>query len=507
MRIIRIVCRKSQLSLLQAEIVKQKIEIAQPGAKIEIIGRDSRGDKELSVPLTTLEGTDFFTEEIFETLQNGEADIAVHSLKDMSAPHFFSHDAFAVVDRDDARDVAIFNHDIADKIRLGKTIIIGTCSPRREEMAIGFLKKALPQLNGDITIQTRSIRGNVESRLQQLNNGDFDATILATAGLNRLLRSEIAALVHDLLKEKRFMFLPLVECVPAPCQGAIVAEANPQDREMVILLQKINDEALFEEVYNEKREAFKYGTGSLQHFGVTTFKTGQGNILYAAGKNAEGQTFSRWSGLPNLDIDGKRLLSTTDYMGSFFNYEYLDPCVVIDKPVVYVANYKAVQQPEVLEIIRAKRVWTAGTKTWFELAKQGVWVEGSADATGLESLKQVFSQPIINISTADVHILTHDLGARHWVKKRWRTTPTYSIQKKNNPALEKKLSQAEVIFWTSIHQYLQYKDILKNDVIHLSASGETASLLQQQGIEPVVFPNIKAFEQWRKPAVQLLHVA
>ena len=97
---------------------------------------------------------------------------------------------FAVVDRDDTRDVAIFNNDIEEKIKRGETIIIGTCSPRREEMATVFLQKALPQLSTEIKIETKAIRGNVETRLRKLNSGEYDATILATAGLNRLLRSE-----------------------------------------------------------------------------------------------------------------------------------------------------------------------------------------------------------------------------------------------------------------------------------------------------------------------------
>ena len=109
MKTVRLICRHSRLSLLQAEIVKRQIESAVPGTMVEIIGRSSRGDRELSVPLSALDGTDFFTEEIFEALQKGEADIAVHSLKDMSAVHFFSHDAFAVIEREDVREVVIFN--------------------------------------------------------------------------------------------------------------------------------------------------------------------------------------------------------------------------------------------------------------------------------------------------------------------------------------------------------------------------------------------------------------
>src|SRR6185503_17933345 len=141
-----------------------------------------------------------------------------------------------VVERDDVRDVAIFNSQVQEKIKNGETVIIGTCSPRREQMAIGFLQKALPQL-GKFSIETKSIRGNVDTRLRKLDSGEYDGIILATAGLNRLLKSEKDAIsIKELLKNKRLMLLPLIECVSAPCQGAIVAEANPNNMKAVNIL-------------------------------------------------------------------------------------------------------------------------------------------------------------------------------------------------------------------------------------------------------------------------------
>ena len=117
METIRLIGRSSRLSLLQIDIVKQKIQSAFPQLKVEVITRSSRGDSLQEIPLHTVEGSDFFTQDIFDALTNGEADIAVHSLKDMSSEHFFGSNAFAVVDRDDTRDVAIFNSDIEEKIR------------------------------------------------------------------------------------------------------------------------------------------------------------------------------------------------------------------------------------------------------------------------------------------------------------------------------------------------------------------------------------------------------
>src|SRR5690348_5412380 len=104
MNVIRLIGRSSQLSRVQMDKVKQKINAALPFVDIQIITRDSKGDQLQDIPLQTVEGNDFFTQDIFDSLKKGEADIAVHSLKDMSTAHFFGGNAFAVVDRDDVRD-------------------------------------------------------------------------------------------------------------------------------------------------------------------------------------------------------------------------------------------------------------------------------------------------------------------------------------------------------------------------------------------------------------------
>jgi len=371
METIKLIGRSSRLSLLQIDIVKRKIQSAFPDMKVEVIARTSKGDALQNIPLHTVEGSDFFTQDIYDALAIGEADIAVHSLKDMSSEHFFGANKFVVVERDDTRDVAIFNRDIEEKIKRGETILIGTCSPRREEMAIVFLKKALPQLYNEIRIETKDIRGNVETRLRKLNGGEYDATILATAGLNRLLRSkEDADLIKELLADKKLMLLPLIECVPAPCQGAIVAEAHHLNTKAVEVLQKINDEELFADCFVEKKEAIKYGAGCIQKFGVATLRTKNDKYLYAAGKDSEGTEFVKWDPLPGIKIEGT-LFSSTDLMKGFFDYEWSDKEVKIANPVVFIANYKVIQGQSELKNLSKKTIIASGTKTWLELSKRG----------------------------------------------------------------------------------------------------------------------------------------
>jgi hydroxymethylbilane synthase len=511
METIRLIGRGSKLSLLQLSTVKHKIAAAYPDLKVEIVVRESRGDILQNIPLQTVEGSDFFTRDFLDALEQNEADIAVHSLKDMSSEHFFGTNKFAVVDRDDVRDITIFNKDIETKIKRGDKIIIGTCSPRREEMAIGFLQKALPQWNSNFKVETKIIRGNVDTRLRKLDAGEYDGIILATAGLNRLLSDTIPSAaaspdggsVKELLKDKKLMLLPLIECVPAPCQGAIVAEANPANKKAVEILNTINDSKLFKACTEEKQTATQYGAGCLQRFGVTTICYGNNEIVYAAGKDSNDNTFSKWTGLPELNITNKNFFSTTDFMGSFFQYQYNSKPTTINEAVVYVANYRAAEKDEVIKQLQTKQVWAAGTKTWFELAKKGIWIEGSADAFGLEFLLTPWQMPLFSIATEEVAIVTNNSSAATWKEKGWKTYGTYETQEKQSPGIEEQIKQADIIFWTSFRQYAQYKNVIKKNVQHICPYGETAGQFKAAGINPVIFPNIKAFQQWRQTSIPL----
>ena len=506
MQTIKLIGRNSRLSLLQIDIVKQKIRAAFPDLDVEVIERSSKGDDLQNIPLHTVEGSDFFTQDIFDALTIGEADIAVHSLKDMSSEHFFGQNHFAIVDRDDTRDVAIFNNYIEEKIRRGETIVIGTCSPRREEMATVFLKKALPQLNNEIKIETRAIRGNVETRLRKLDNGEYDATILATAGLNRLLRSENdAVLIKQLLANKKLMLLPLIECVPAPCQGAIVAEAHYSNGKAIEVLNAINYKELLSDCYNEKKEAIKYGAGCIQKFGITTLHTKNGKYLYAAGKDSEGTEFVKWQPLPGLTISGK-LFSSTDVMKSFFDYEWSTQNPELNNPVVFVANYKAIQGNEI-KSLTGKTILASGSKTWFELSRKGYWVMASADALGFEFLLSSLSMPLLDIKISDIGILTHETAAERWRLKGYNAVSNYKLIAKNDNVIQELIQDTDAIFWTSFSQYEFYSKYAKKEVKHLCAGGETAELLKQAGIDPVIFPTINAFEQWRKYSTRSHSVA
>ena len=461
MKKIRLTGRSSRLSLLQIERVKDRILSIFPELEVEVLTRESRGDLLQDIPLHTVEGTDFFTADLYKGLSAGEADIAVHSLKDMSAEHFFGENIFAVVDRDDTRDVAIFNTNVTEKIAAGETLVVGTCSPRREEMAVDFLSKALPSLKGAVSIEVKPIRGNVETRLRKLDAGEYDGTILATAGLNRLLSDGGNRIImNKLLEGKKIMILPLIECVPAPCQGAIVAECLPDNKEAIEILRAINKSELMADCIREKEAASAYGSGCIQKFGVTSLNLGNHKFGYAAGRDQQEQIINHWTGLPEIDIKSNSIFSSTDHMADFFSYDHTSNNLRIYTPIVFIANYKAIQNNEAVKLIKEKRVWASGTKTWYELARKGIWVEGCADALGLESLLPVFKMPLLNILQTDVTVITHSAAALHWTRKGWNAAGAYRLIAQQNEDLKNAIEQAGFIFWTSYGQYEMYSSVV-----------------------------------------------
>ena len=171
MNIIKIGTRKSLLALKQAELVKNALE--KIGVFSEIIKIESSGDKIQNKPLWEIGGKGLFCKELDKALINKECDIAVHSAKDMETELAVGTEIFATLPRQDVSDVFISKYTIEN---IPSGAVIGTCSLRR--------KSQILNIRDDLVI--KSIRGNVETRLKKIEQGEFDATFLAMAGLNRL---------------------------------------------------------------------------------------------------------------------------------------------------------------------------------------------------------------------------------------------------------------------------------------------------------------------------------
>ncbi len=519
-RTFTIVCRSSPLAVIQAERARSLIQSYFPDVTIQTLTKDSAGDKNRQTPLYALEGRDFFTKDIDDYLLSGEADFAVHSLKDLSLertenPTFAS----AYFERDDPRDVVLFAGNIAQKLSSRSTTIrLGTSSLRRAELIPPFLQKALPRPqtlpSNEAFTPTRVVcepmRGNVDSRLKQLAEGKFDGIVLAAAGLNRLLASKThGAATREVLNGFRWMLLPLVECPPAPGQGALIIEALAENADAVRVLEQMRNAALEADLQPERSLLRDFGGGCHQRFGAVSMHVGNERVLIANGKDEDGNSVElmRFTMPTNLETrlrQGKPIFAASDFMKDFFttSYEAVAEDFSFPESAAFVSHHRAAHKDPVLRELRRKRVWTAGTRTWFELAKRGVWVEGCSDGFGFRSLHDVFSSPLVGVKPDEIRILTNTESARDWQNDGATASGLYTLHDNLSEDIIHAVREADTFFWTSFGQYRACKPHLAklsdSEILHLCPAGRTATVFRENGIEPLTFPSIKAFLIWQK---------
>lgn len=172
-KIIRIGSRESRLAIIQTEIVAKQLKQVLPGVQIEIVTMKTTGDLILNQPLDQIGGKGLFVKELDQALIEGRCDLTVHSLKDMPMELPKELPILAYIKREDPRDVLVLREGLK---ALPQSPVIGTGSKRRQLQAASFFPGA----------QFKGIRGNLETRLRKLDQGEYDALILAAAGMKRL---------------------------------------------------------------------------------------------------------------------------------------------------------------------------------------------------------------------------------------------------------------------------------------------------------------------------------
>ena len=219
LKTLKIATRQSPLALWQANFVKDQLEKFHPTLSVELVPMVTKGDVILDSPLAKIGGKGLFVKELENALLEKRADIAVHSMKDVPMEFPEGLGLSVICQREDPRDAFVSNtYRSLDELPQGA--IVGTSSLRRQCQ--------LKQLRPDLDI--RSLRGNVGTRLSKLDNGEYDAIILASAGLIRLG-----------LAERIASFIEVEQSLPAAGQGAVGIECRIDDEEVKALLAPLAD--------------------------------------------------------------------------------------------------------------------------------------------------------------------------------------------------------------------------------------------------------------------------
>ena len=220
---IRIGSRGSELALWQANHIKSQLESL--GCTVEIHIIKTQGDLIQDLSFDKLEGKGFFTKEIEHALLVGEIDLAVHSHKDLETNQPTGLIVACVSDREDPADLLVIGKQAMDEkqvLQLKSEAIVGTSSARR--------KSQIKHFRMDVKI--KDLRGNLPTRIQKLRSGQYDAILLAKAGIDRL---------NIDLSEFHVIRLDPTEFVPAPAQGVLALQIRERDSELFTLLQQLNN--------------------------------------------------------------------------------------------------------------------------------------------------------------------------------------------------------------------------------------------------------------------------
>lgn len=288
MRKIIVGSRRSKLALTQTNQFIEKMKAAGAPFEFEIKEIVTKGDRILDVQLSKVGGKGLFVKEIEQALRDEEIDFAVHSMKDMPAVLPEGFVIGCIPEREDPRDAYIAN-DHVKLMDLPVGAVVGTSSLRRSSQLL--------MLRPDLDVQW--IRGNIDTRLSKLRAGDFDAIILAAAGLKRMGWGD------DLVTE----FMSTEDCLPAIGQGALAIECREDDAELLAELAKVNDRVT-ELAVTAERKFLKDMNGSCQ-VPIAGYATVSGDEISFTGliSAPEGDQVYKESAAGNDPVEAGRIVA------------------------------------------------------------------------------------------------------------------------------------------------------------------------------------------------------
>lgn len=280
MALIKIGTRGSDLALWQANFVKS--ELKKLGCEVEINIIKTQGDKIQHLSFDKLEGKGFFTKEIEDALLNESVDLAVHSHKDLETNQPEGLEIVAVSNRENPSDILLIqkdSYDASKPLALKEGAIVGTSSARRKALLNAFRTD----------LQIKDLRGNVPTRIDKLRQGNYDAIVLANAGVSRL-EIDLSEFQVEVLKPQEF--------VPAPAQGVLGLQIRANDEETRKYVSQMNNPQVKSIINIERGVLNKLNGGCQLPLGV-----------YA--EKIDGK-FEVWTALGQEDGTLKRLQSTFD---------------------------------------------------------------------------------------------------------------------------------------------------------------------------------------------------
>lgn len=496
--------RGSLLAVTQSTLMKNELERIS-GEKFELVLIKTQGDQITNKPLWQLEGKDFFTKELDEALLANQVDLVIHSYKDLGSERPEGIKLAAVTERRFAHDILLIKQETIEKLKNWEgDFVVGTSSPRRIANLTHSLSEYIP---GKPKIRCETLRGNVNTRIGKLKNGDYHAITLALAGIERLAHTEKSyAELSELLYGMNYFILPQSVFPSAASQGALGIEMNASRDDggkLFNIISQLAHPKTVEEVFRERKAFKEFGGGCHLAVGIHVKKISDDIFLHVNSGEVDGKRVEKkW--LEGLDLPkapGKKLFvgfPTNTHPGVIYD-EFLKK-IPETKKVDLTNKHVFITSMYTLDTLKASStpegVWAAGAKSARDLAARGYWVNGTADSLGTDDLKMLQTSKALKIIHKNLAeswtVFTHPNSKSvmgEVVGCYERVPQTVSSE------YESSLKEVGACYWTSYPQYEAFIErfpFLKN-AHHFCGMGKTWQEFKAAGINVNPVANMQDF--------------
>ncbi len=479
--------RGSLLAVTQCTLIKNEIQ-ANTNATFDLLKIKTQGDQITNKPLWQLEGKDFFTKELDEALLSKKIDLVVHSYKDLGSERPQGIKLGCITERKYPHDILLIKKDKIKNLKNMKELIVGTSSPRRIVNIESSLNKYLP--NKDINVKCETLRGNVNTRIEKLCNDQYDAIVLALAGLERLANKEDSAkILNELVKDLTFMILPLKDFPASASQGALAIEHHEENKEIEPILKTVHHDQTAQEIARERKAFNSYGGGCHLAVGIHVKKVQDFFIHIHKGSVDEEKIFKReLEGHDYSSLKGKTLCEIKKTKN-----------LIEKKPLSYdndLTENLFVTSSHCFHLTqKANSLWAAGNKTMQKLLAADQWVCGSAEGFGHEMISNFKNSKAVQILLKNNNwkVLSHDKAQ----SEIGEVIASYTHQVKEHYELPKEILDADILYWSSFNEYLEYINHTPElkDKRHACGLGKTYTQFKNNKINIIPCLDAKQLEE------------
>tara|TARA_B110000116_G_scaffold271998_1_gene294672 strand:- start:1718 stop:3253 length:1536 start_codon:yes stop_codon:yes gene_type:complete len=496
---IRILSRKSDLAVIQAKSVGDKLLENFSDIEIEYIEKKTFGDLNLKTPLSEMGSAGVFTDDLRNDLIKNKCDMAVHSWKDLPLDLGPDTVLAGTLSREDQRDILFVKKNKIKQIKKDRIIKIYSSAPRRVYNLESFIKDFLP-LNCE-TVKFENIRGNIITRFNKFLDNEVDGFVVAKAAIDRFINNHLPEYNHitELVKENinkcLWVVTPLSQNPTSPGQGALGIEVNKKNINLIERIKKISDPLTFHCVAEERKMLEKYGGGCHQKIGISCFPTFFGLMKSEKGELDNGKKFYSWSSNQKKISFNKNITEEILYPNNLKNYNIFEREEIsksiesinkIEKHCIWISRKSAL--PISSNISSNNIIWTSGIKTWKALIEREIWVNGTSDGMGED-----FNPNISTLSTFPWIKFTHNLAPKTTIRN---ILTTYKL--KEMP-INENLNNKRFFYWMSSTAF-NYALRLNPQIInanHACGPGNTYTEIKKMIKDPKNLQIVLSYSEWK----------